>query len=206
MPSRADSPPQDFPDGFRYAPDFLSQSEEQGLLQHISTLPFQQFEFQGYLAKRRIVAYGWDYDFSSRKAAETGPIPEYLVPLRRRVAEFADLDESTLVEGVVTEYPPGAPTGWHRDVPQFEDVIGVSLASSCRMRFKPCGKARLKHKKVEWGTKTKIVSITLEPRSIYLLRGAARWKWQHSIPAVERLRYSITFRTLRQKGEKREAA
>ena len=105
----------------------------------------------------------------------------------RGAAAFARALPEQLVEAVVTEYPSGAPIGWHRDVPQFEIVIGISLASSCRMRFKP------------YKETGRIVSITLEPGSIYVMSEAARWKFQHSIPPVKELRYSITFRTLRQK-------
>lgn len=95
---------------------------------------------------------------------------------------------------VITEYPPGAPIGWHRDVPQFEIIIGISLASSSRMRFKP------------YRAEGKIARVILEPRSIYLMRGTARWKFQHSIPPVEKLRYSITFRSLRRKSSSKEVA
>jgi alkylated DNA repair dioxygenase AlkB len=190
---RKDSPLEEFPDGFVYEPEFLSVAEEAELLATIDTLTFRAFEFQGYTAKRRVVEYGWEYDFSSRKAAEAKGIPEYLAPLRERVAQFAAIPEQELVEAIVTEYPSGAPIGWHRDVPQFEDVIGVSLRSSCRMRLKPYN-----------GT-GKLLSVTLEPRSIYILRGPARWQFQHSIPAVDDLRYSITFRSLRKKPQRKSA-
>ncbi len=98
----------------------------------------------------------------------------------------------------MTEYPPGAPIGWHRDVPQFEDVVGISLASACRMRLKPY----LTRTNAAPDARAKIVSVILEPRSLYALRGPARWQFQHSIPPVEKLRYSVTFRTLRQKRPK----
>jgi alkylated DNA repair dioxygenase AlkB len=97
------------------------------------------------------------------------------------------------MEGMVTEYSPGAPIGWHRDAPQFGTVIGISLGSTSRMRFKP------------YKAEGKPVGLTLEPRSIYLMRGPARWKFQHSIPPVKELRYSITFRTLRGREKKTEA-
>jgi alkylated DNA repair dioxygenase AlkB len=205
VPPGADTPPELLPDGFWYQPEFLSIAEEQQLLQQISMVAFHPFDFHGYQARRRIVVYGWDYNFTSREAAETEPIPDYLIPLRNRAAEFAGIERLSLVEAVVTEYPPGAPIGWHRDVPQFEDVIGVSLASPCRMRLKPYSR-KGSQTAARQASRSKIVSITLEPRSIYLLRGAARWHWQHSIPAVERLRYSITFRTLRAKTRQHEAA
>jgi alkylated DNA repair dioxygenase AlkB len=176
------------PKEFLYERDFLTEAEESDLLGAIASLTFQPFDFHGYIAKRRIVEYGWEYDFRTRKASGTQAIPNFLLPVQERAALFAEIPKEKIVEAVVTEYPPGAPIGWHRDVPQFEVVIGISLGSSCRMRFKPYK-----------GT-GKIASQVLEPRSIYVLRGAARWSFQHSIPAVTRLRYSITFRTLREKA------
>jgi alkylated DNA repair dioxygenase AlkB len=187
MPSPRTSSPAELPEGFRYTPSFLAESEESGLLAIFSQLDFHPFEFQGYTAKRRIVEYGWEYDFTSRAASTTRPLPTFLLPLRDRAAAFANLPPDSLAEAVVTEYPPGAPIGWHRDVPQFEEVLGISLAAPCRMRFKP------------YRAEGKLVSVILEPRSIYIMSGPARWKFQHSIPALEALRYSITFRTLRQR-------
>jgi alkylated DNA repair dioxygenase AlkB len=180
-------PPSGLPEGFLYNESFLSSAEQREVIENIRTLPFQPFDFHGYIAKRRIVEFGFEYDFSTRKATGAAPMPEFLLPLRDKAAAFACVRPEQLVEAVVTEYPSGAPIGWHRDVPQFEIVIGISLASSCRMRFKPYKGAG------------KIVSITLEPGSIYVMSEAARWKFQHSIPPVKELRYSITFRTLRQK-------
>ena len=112
------------------------------------------------------------------------------MPLRDRSAALAEVAPTEIVEAVVTEYPPGAPIGWHRDVPQFETIVGISLGSSCRMRLKP------------YKAEGKIVSVILEARSAYVISGPARWQYQHSIPAVENLRYSITFRTLRKKVER----
>jgi alkylated DNA repair dioxygenase AlkB len=175
------------PEGFVYQPDFLSREEHDELLETIQRLDFHPFDFHGYMAKRRIVEYGFEYDFSSRETTVARPIPEFLSSLRDRAAAFAGVAPDEIVEAVVTEYPAGAPIGWHRDVPQFGTVIGISLASSSRMRFKPYKK------------EGKIFSTILEPRSIYVIRGPARWQYQHSIPPVENLRYSITFRTLRSK-------
>ncbi len=182
------------PQGFVYEPDFLSEAEEAGLLGEIGRLEFQPFDFHGYIARRRIVEYGWEYDFGSRKTAVAAPMPEFMAPVHARSAEFAAVSPDELVEAVVTEYPPGAPIGWHRDVPQFEIIIGISLRSACRMRLKP------------YKGEGKIASVILEPRSIYVMRGPARWEFQHSIPAVEKARYSITFRTLRQKKAKNKPA
>ena len=177
--------PESLPEGFVYQPDFLRADEEADLLRAIAHEPFQAMDYHGFKALRRTVEFGLEYDFGSHKATPTRAFPDYILPVRDRAAAFAGIDPATLVEGMIIEYPPGAPIGWHRDAPQFGTVIGISLRHQARMRFKPYNKAG------------EIVSVTLEPRSIYVLRGSVRWQWQHSIPAVDDLRYSITFRTLR---------
>lgn len=187
MPRNRSSSPADLPEGFLYQPEFISVLEEADLLSHFAKLDFQAFDFHGYIAKRRIVEYGFEYDFTSRQAQAARPLPHFLAPFRNRAAHWAGIHSGEIIENVITEYSPGSPIGWHRDVPQFEIIIGISLKSSCRFRFKPYRK------------EGRIVSVTLEPRSAYILRGPARWNFQHSIPAVKSLRYSITFRTWRYK-------
>ena len=176
----------DLPEGFVYRPNLLTAAEQVELLGAISRLPFRPVDFQGHRAKRRVVEFGFHYDFTSRSTTGADPIPEFLVPTRNKAAVFAEVPSESLLEAIITEYPAGAPIGWHRDAPQFELIVGMSLASSCRMRFKP----------VRGG---KISSAVLEPGSAYFMRGTARWNYQHSIAAVKQLRYSITFRTLRER-------
>ena len=176
-----------WPDGFVYRPDFLSRTEEAKILEQIQGEMFKAVDFHGYTAKRRAAEYGLAYDFGSQRTTATKAFPEFLLKLRAHVAAFAGLESSELVEGMILEYPPEAPIGWHRDAPQFGVVAGISLLSSARMRLRP------------YSAQGKILSLTLESRSIYVLRGSARWQWQHCIAPVERLRYSIVFRTLRQK-------
>ena len=88
---------------------------------------------------------------------------------------------------MVTEYAPGAAIGWHKDRSVFGDVLGVSLVSPCRFRLR-----------CKAGSTWDRSSLIVEPRSVYLLSGPARAQWEHSIPAVEALRYSVTFRNLRE--------
>jgi alkylated DNA repair dioxygenase AlkB len=151
-------------------------------------LDFKPFEFHGYLGNRRVVPFGLHYDVTGGGVRTAQEIPAFLLPLREKAAAFAGLPAGELEHVLLAEYPPGAGIGWHRDRPVFRDVIGVSFASACRFRL------RRKHE-----TSWERAALFLEPRSIYLLRGAARYQWQHSIPPGERLRYSVTFRSLRAK-------
>ena len=183
------------PDGFCYRTDFLEVAEERSLVERFHDLPFKPFEFQGYLARRRVVAYGWTYDYGKHSLRRAPEIPEYLLGLRERAAFFAELAPSDLVQSIVTEYTPGTPIGWHRDRPVFGDVIGISLLSECVFRFR---------RKIPTGGWERF-SLTAEPRSAYLMRGPARTEWEHSIPEVPELRYSITFRTLRESPSDRAA-
>jgi len=176
----------ELPEGFKYQPDLVSPSEERRLLQHIRELPFQEFEFHGFVGKRRVVYYGWRYNFSERIVQKADDIPSWLLPLREAAADFAGVEPSSLQQALVTEYGPGAAIGWHRDKAEFGDVIGISLLSPCLFR--------LRHKA---GAKWERASLQVEPRSAYLLRGPSRTEWEHSIPPVDALRYSITLRNFR---------
>ena len=173
------------PEGFQYGEEFLSPDEEQALIETVQHLPFREFEFRGFLGKRRTVSFGWRYDFNVRELQRTEAFPTFLLPLRKKAAEFAGLSENGLQHALITEYPAGATIGWHKDRPEFADVIGISLWAPCLFRFR--------RKK---GARWERASLELQRRSAYLLRGPSRWDWQHSIPPVDTLRYSITFRSL----------
>ena len=174
------------PSGFLYYPDVLSPAEETTLIERVSAIAFSAVEMRGQVARRRTAHFGWVYGYESWQIAPGPPLPAFLLPLSERVAVLADVEAAALAEALVTEYPAGAAIGWHRDAPQFGVVIGVSLASACRMRFQ---RGR--------GGARETRAVSLEPRSAYVLTGEARWQWQHSIPAMKAARYSVTFRTLR---------
>lgn len=177
------------PDGFRYAPDLISVAEEEALVAALRVLPLREFEFHGFTGKRRVVSFGWRYDFNDQAFRKTDDIPSFLLPLRDKAARFAAIASDAIAHALVTEYTAGAAIGWHKDRPVFDDVIGISLLSPCLFRFRQKAGAR-------WAR----YSLTVAPRSVYLLRGPARTQWEHSIPAVDQLRYSITFRTLAARG------
>jgi alkylated DNA repair dioxygenase AlkB len=173
------------PDGFCYEPDLIDQPEERDLVASLQSLPFRAFEFHGFLGKRRVVSFGWRYDFNEGGLKRADPMPDVLLPLRRKAAEFARREDAVFEQAIVTEYTPGAAIGWHRDRSVFGEVIGVSLRARCTFRFR-------RKNQTTWER----ASLIAEPRSVYLLSESSRSDWEHSIPAVAELRYSVTFRSL----------
>ena len=183
--TRKDSPTP--PPGFQYVDDLVVPDAERELLRLLETLPWEAVIFRGYEARRRVVHFGHRYDFEARGVSPGLPIPDAFVTLRERVATFADQDPERFVEVLATEYRPGSTIGWHSDAPAFgSTVLGVSLASACRMRFR----RRAPDGWLRWDR-------VLEPRSAYVIGGEARTAWQHSIPPTAELRYSVTYRTVR---------
>jgi alkylated DNA repair dioxygenase AlkB len=176
------------PEGFIYEPEFLSHEEEIFLLRTAESLPLQEAQYREWQAKRRIVSYGGRYDFTHRALNEAPRIPDFLMPLRDRIAGWAGIDPESIHHAVVAEYRPGTQLGWHRDVPDFERVMGVSLGGRARMRLRRYPPQR--------GARAAL-TLDLAPRSAYTFAGPARWDWQHAISPTKELRYSITFRTLR---------
>jgi alkylated DNA repair dioxygenase AlkB len=173
------------PEGFRYQGDFLSEGEERSLLEHIKVLPFREFEFHGFTGRRRIVSFGWRYDFNGGRLTKTEDMPEFLSGIRARAESFAAIAPKGLQQVLISEYSPGAAIGWHKDRSVFGDVVGISLLSACTFRLRrKAGKS--------WQRR----NLIAEPRSIYLLRGPSRTEWEHSIPGVDSLRYSLTFRNI----------
>ena len=182
------APGPQWPEGMRYQEDFLSNDEEAELIAIIERLPLANMKYQQYEALRRVVSYGGQYDFSAQRLNEAEPLPSWLAPLRGRAGLWAGIAPHAFTQALIAEYQPGTPLGWHRDVPDFEDIVGISLGSEAVMRFRPYPHVK--------GSRTGM-KMTLPPRSIYMLRGASRWAWQHAVSPTKSLRYSITLRTAR---------
>jgi alkylated DNA repair dioxygenase AlkB len=174
-----------WPEGFAYAPDFLTVAEEAQLLKRIAVLALAPAEYKDWRARRRIVSFGGRYDFAASELRTAPPLPDFLLPLRAQAAAWAHLPVARVRQAMIAEYRPATQLGWHRDVPNFEEIIAVSLCGAARMRLRP------------WPPHGRALHIVeLAPRSVYVLKGAARWHWQHAISPTKELRYSITFRTV----------
>ncbi|AUW59277.1 2OG-Fe(II) oxygenase [Sphingobium sp. SCG-1] len=169
--------------------DFLSSAEEASLIAHIDATGLSPFKFQQWTGKRLTHSFGWSYDFETGRFAPTDPIPDWLEPVKLRAARFAGLDPDDLVQALLIRYDPGAGIGWHKDRPVFDHVIGLSLGNPADMRFRRrLAKGFERH------------SVPLVPRSLYCLSGEVRDAWEHSIVPMDRPRWSITFRSLRNGG------
>jgi len=175
------------PAGLTYQADYLSVSDEVELLKGIATLSLRAAPYKAYTARRRIASFGAVYDFTHQKLDPAPALPSFLLPLRARIAAALEVAADELAHGLVTEYAPGTPLGWHRDTPEFDSVAGISLAGWCEMRWR-------RYPPRVGGP---VLRLAVAPRSLYLIRGEARWGWQHSVAPTREMRYSITFRTLR---------
>lgn len=185
------TPPPALPPGMRYEEGFLSADEELHWIEFARSLPLAEMDYKGWLAKRRVLSFGGKYDYEANTLGEGPPIPCELDALRARAAQWLGVSSDAFAQVLVAEYREGTPLGWHRDVPDFEDIVGVSLLSEAVMRFRPYPPLAPK--------RSDMLKVTVQPRSIYLLRGPARWEWQHSVAPTPMLRYSITFRTARKR-------
>lgn len=177
------------PEGMVYEREFLSPAEETSLIGWVASMPLKEMNYRGYTARRRVLSFGGSYDFQAHQLNAAPPIPESLEPLRRRAAAWLGVAQEAFTQALVAEYREGTPLGWHRDVPDFEDVVGISLLNDAVMRFRPYPPREPK--------KAGVIKMVVEPRSVYLLRGPARWAWQHCVAPTKSLRYSVTFRTAR---------
>lgn len=179
------------PPGLVFAADFISEQDQAALLAVAAALPLRQARYKEYTARRRVYAYGSRFDFDAYKLRPRaiGELPAPLAALREQLAPWAGVQVADFIHVMISEYTPGTPLGWHRDAPDYEVIVGVSLGSPARLRFRPWAQAL--------ANKDNIVALDLAPRSAYLMRGVARWGWQHSVPPVPGLRYSVTMRTMR---------
>jgi len=179
----------DGPSGFQYREDFISEGDEQALADAFARVAFADFELRGVIARRRVAFFGQTYN----RATAAEPLPGFLLPIRAMVAQWAGIDSAAFAMALINEYRPGTPIGWHRDAPQYDIVAGISLLSACRMKFRP-----YRFTSTRTSTRRRAThEIVLNRRSAYLMTGESRQAYEHHIPAVAQLRYSVTFRTLR---------
>jgi hypothetical protein len=178
------------PTGFHYRNNFISETDERDLLTGIADVAFSDFALRGVVARRRVAFFGQSYD-----RMPAAPLPAFLLPLRARVAQWAGVEASAFAMALINEFRAGAPIGWHRDAPQYDIVAGISLLSACRMKFRPYRSPASPAPTAARRSAT--AGIMLERRSAYLMTGESRTAYEHHVPPVVELRYSVTFRTLR---------
>jgi alkylated DNA repair protein (DNA oxidative demethylase) len=172
--------------GLVMVPEAVTGAEEAELTARIDAAPLRPFEFGQWRGKRLTAQYGRAYDFARGRLDEAPPFPGWLIALRDRLAPLAGLDAAVLQAALLIRYDPGAGIGWHRDRPQYGDVLGLSLGADCTMRLR---------RRTETGFERHMLS--LPARSLYRFSREVRWDWEHSIAPMDETRWSVTFRTLR---------
>lgn len=177
--------------GLRYEEDLISEAEEKTILDRLMTLELAPFRFHGFVGNRKTQSFGWRYDFDDASFTRTEAIPEWLQPVRERAARIAAVQPHEFVHVLLARYDPGAGIGWHRDRDVFDKVVGISVNTAATLRFRQ-----------RTGSGFRRASLRVEPRSAYLISGESRWEWEHSIAPGDQLRFSITFRTLSDKGRR----
>ena len=177
--------------GLRYREELISETEEEALAEHLVAADLSPFRFHGWLGNRKTQSFGWRYDFDDASFSAAEPIPDWLAPLQEKAAAFAGLQSSAFVHVLLARYDPGAGIGWHRDRDVFDQVVGISLGTPATLRFRRRRAAGFER-----------ASIDVAPRSAYLLSDDVRWDWEHRITPGDQLRFSITFRTLSDKGRR----
>jgi alkylated DNA repair dioxygenase AlkB len=175
--------------GLLLVPDAVTAAEEARLAAQVDAAPLKPFEFGQWRGKRLTAHYGSAYDFARGRLGEAPSLPEWLVALRGRLAPQAGMEPGQLEAALLIRYDPGAGIGWHRDRPQYGEVLGLSLGAPAILRLRRRTADGFERRKV-----------ALAPRSLYRLSGEVRWDWEHSIAPIDRTRHSITFRTLRERG------
>lgn len=177
--------------GLRYEEDLIGEAEEKTILDRLMTLELAPFRFHGFVGNRKTQSFGWRYDFDDASFTRTEAIPEWLQPVRERAARIAAVQPHEFVHVLLARYDPGAGIGWHRDRDVFDKVVGISVNTAATLRFRQ-----------RTGSGFRRASLRVEPRSAYLISGESRWEWEHSIAPGDQLRFSITFRTLSDKGRR----
>jgi alkylated DNA repair dioxygenase AlkB len=177
--------------GLDFREGFIDESEEQALLDRLLGLELAPFRFHGWLGNRRTQSFGWRYDFEDASFTPAEPLPDWLLPLREKTAAFAHLAPDEFVQALIARYDAGAGIGWHRDRDVFEKVVGISMNTPATLRFRQRTSSGFRR-----------ASLEVAPRSVYLLSGESRWDWEHSITPGDQLRFSITFRSLSDKGRR----
>jgi alkylated DNA repair dioxygenase AlkB len=182
----------DYPEGFSYFPDFITEEEETELLKVIAGIDLHNFSFQGFTANRKVASFGYDYSFDNGKLTKGKEIPETFIFLIEKVCNHINIATDEFAELLVTEYSPGTVINWHRDAPPFDLIAGISFAGDCTFRLRPHDKTKQ--------NRSSVISFPVQRRSLYIIKDSARSEWQHSIAPVKQTRYSITLRTLRKRG------
>lgn len=171
--------------GLALWPEAVTAEQETTLAGLVDAAPLAPFRFGQWQGKRLTANYGSGYDYQHGRVTAAPALPPWLVALRAQLAGVAGMAAGDLVQALLIRYDPGAGIGWHRDRPQYGEVLGLSLSAPTvlRLRQRTAGGFH-RH------------SVELPRRSLYRLSGEVRRAWEHSLAPMDVTRRSITLRTM----------
>ena len=167
--------------------DAVDPALESALTKQIDASPLAPFQFGQWEGKRLTTHYGSAYDYQRARPVPAPPLPDWLIDLRALLAPRVGREPEAFEQALLIRYDPGAGIGWHRDRPQYGEVIGLSLGARAVLRLR---------RRREGGGFER-AGAELAPRSLYLLSGEVRSEWEHSITPIGETRWSVTLRTMR---------
>jgi alkylated DNA repair dioxygenase AlkB len=176
----------DWPSGLKLVVDVISPDEEASLIALIEAagLVYPPYDPGN---RRASASYGYKYDYATDSFRKCPEMPEAFLRLREKAAALAGVRPDDIPEVLLNRYEEGAVIQPHRDKPQWEHVVGISLGEAVPMHFTRDGEA---------------IDVMLPPRSMYLLADDARYVWDHSLPPAPGTRYSITYRSFSEEGRR----
>jgi alkylated DNA repair protein (DNA oxidative demethylase) len=169
--------------GFRVIPEAFSARASERFETQLGALPLHLISMRGRTLRRRLAAYGLGFGTNFQGVAPAPELPPLLMAVLESAARVANLAPEIFNHALVQLYPPGASIGWHRDAEFFgPTIIGVSFGGAARLRFRRLASRRS-------------TSIVIPPRSVYVMCGASRTEWEHSLSPTCVRRLSVTFRS-----------
>lgn len=167
--------------GFSYSANYLNDNQVSQITQAIKEVTFRPINTPD---SRQIACFGFNYDYQKRYLL---PLPDSPIPKALEPEHFG-LEEFGFNQLIINRYQGGQKINPHIDHASvfknkgFEEYIAcLSIGCETKLAFTKGSQRQ---------------SFVLQPNSLYVLRGEARYQWKHETTRVPKgqVRYSLTYR------------